>query len=519
MTYRRLYFTSFILFLLIYLGTSCASSSGSSPSATSSTLAGSSLSTLETRQPTLSVSETQVGTGPVSLLTPTSGDPELPTQAPSTRDQVKSQYILTAVLDYTSHHLSVEEQIIYTNNAPDALIDLVLMIDTLYYPNTFHLIEISWENGDVADESTWGTGWLQVKLPEPLLPGENISLSLSYELFLPSPVPSPDTRPVPFGYTPRQINLVDWYPFVPPYIPGEGWQVNQAGFFGEHLVYEISDFQVNVRLADERPDIILVASSSGEEDGAWTRFRHTSARNFVWSASHEYQVMQTKVGDVTVSSYFFPYHSKAGETVLKVTAEALELFSSLYGAYPHKTLNVVEADFLDGMEYDGMYFLSNGFYNLYQGNPGEYLVAIAAHETAHQWFYAQVGNDQANEPWLDEALCTYQEKIYYENFYPEALDWWWAYRVNYYNPRGWVNGSIYNPEGYRSYRDAIYLNGAVFLDDLRNLIGDAPFFAFLQDYTTSLTDRIATGDDFFTILSRHTQADITVLVSEFFSPR
>jgi hypothetical protein len=33
----------------------------------------------------------------------------------------------------------------------------------------------------------------------------------------------------------------------------------------------------------------------------------------------------------------------------------------------------------------------------------------AAHETAHQWFYSLVGNDQARDPWLDEGLATWAE--------------------------------------------------------------------------------------------------------------
>jgi hypothetical protein len=31
------------------------------------------------------------------------------------------------------------------------------------------------------------------------------------------------------------------------------------------------------------------------------------------------------------------------------------------------------------------------------------------HETAHQWFYSLVGNDQARNPWLDEGLATWAE--------------------------------------------------------------------------------------------------------------
>ena len=222
------------------------------------------------------------------------------------------------------------------------------------------------------------------------------------------------------------------------------------------------------------------------------------------------------MGDTTINSYAFPYHASAGEAVLKTTAEALSLYNELYGAYPRGLLSVIEADFLDGMEYDGLYFLSNGFYNLYQGTPGEYLIAIAAHETAHQWFYASVGNDQALEPWLDEALCTYQERIFYERLHPEALDWWWAYRVNYYGPSGWVNSSIYNPEGYRAYRDAVYLNGATFLEEMRTEIGDQPFFAFLQDYVFQNQGMIATGESFFESLSRHTDKDLSTLIGKFF---
>ena len=172
------------------------------------------------------------------------------------------------------------------------------------------------------------------------------------------------------------------------------------------------------------------------------------------------------------------------------------------------------------MEYDGLYFLSNGFYNLYQGTPGEYLIAIAAHETAHQWWYALVGNDQAMEPWLDEALCTYSERLFYEHLYPEALEWWWAYRVNYYDPRGWVDDTIYNPHGYqnayRSYRDAVYLNGARFLEDLRNLIGDEAFFSFLKDYTANYSRRITTSAEFFQLLEGYHQKDIQPLKDKYF---
>ncbi len=88
------------------------------------------------------------------------------------------------------------------------------------------------------------------------------------------------------------------------------------------------------------------------------------------------------------------------------------------------------------MEYDGLYYLGESYYRQYKGEPLSYLVAIAAHETAHQWFYGVVGNDPAIEPWLDEALATYSELLYYQRYFPESANDWWTFRVDAYSPSG-----------------------------------------------------------------------------------
>lgn len=458
-----------------------------------------------------------LASGVASTDQPIANTPDLTTPVPSLIPL--PQYTLTATLDYAAHHLVTEEQIIYTNRTDETLNELVLMIPPLDFPGVFSLQRMEWESGVPVEGSNLQGSRLDLPLRSPLPPGESVNLYISYELQLPSPAPTAEVRPIPFGYTARQTNLVDWYPFVAPYVPGDGWLAHKPGYFGEHLVYEDSDFNVNIRLKDDPPGLTVAASALETKDGEWRRFYHPSARNFAWSVSHQYQVAETSVGDTKVLSYYFSYHKSAGEATLRTTAEALALYNEKYGVYPRPVLSVVEADFLDGMEYDGLYFLSNGFYNLYQGTPGEYLVAIAAHETAHQWFYAAVGNDQALEPWLDEALCTYSERVYFENLHPEALDWWWSYRVQYYQPSGWVDGSIYNPQGYRAYRDAVYLNGAMFLEELRGLMGDEAFFSFLNGYVAQKTHQIATGEDFFKILGQYTQTDISPLLEKYFSDR
>lgn len=458
----------------------------------------------------------------------------------------RPKYTLRAVLDYARHHLAVEERIDYTNRTPLSILHLLLIVEPSRYPDVFHLTGLAWADGEPILDYEREVGSLRIPLSAPLAPGESIHLEIAYELSLPAPDPDYYGRPVPFGYSARQTNLVDWYPFLPPYLPaevpqlgqasltgeapltgqppttgeaptsGQGWLAHQAGFFGEHLVFEASDFEVQIRLADARSDLVIAASAPAQTGGGWHTYQHLEARNFAFSVSDQYVTSSKTVDGVTIFGYAFPFDAAAGDAALQATAEALSIYNDLFGPYPHPTLSVVEADFLDGMEYDGLYFLSKGFYNSYSGGHSDYLIAIAAHETAHQWWFARVGNDQAVEPWLDEALSTYSERVFYENLYPESLDWWWGYRINYYDPSGWVDGSIYNPGGYRPYRDAVYLNGALFLESLREAVGDQVFFAFLHAYAERFSGALATGDDFFALLKGFSQEDLTPAIEKYF---
>ena len=182
---------------------------------------------------------------------------------------------------------------------------------------------------------------------------------------------------------------------------------------------------------------------------------------------------------------------------------------------------MVQADFNHGMEYEGLYFQSRGFFDTYNGSEKNFLTTIAAHETAHQWWYGQVANDQALEPWLDEALCTFSELVYYEHQHPEAVDWWWATRVNYYQPQGVIDGSIYDyteyEDQYLAYRDAAYLQGAKFLSRLRDVMGKEAFYAFLREYGAVYSSQVASGADFFQVLNRYLDLQSLDWLSDYFA--
>jgi hypothetical protein len=82
--------------------------------------------------------------------------------------------------------------------------------------------------------------------------------------------------------------------------------------------------------------------------------------------------------------------------VLDTVVQALRTFSRRYAPYPWSTYTVIVGTDrrMLGEEYPTLVFLSS-----------DLPLQVAVHETAHQWFYSLVGDDQARDPWLDESLA------------------------------------------------------------------------------------------------------------------
>jgi aminopeptidase N len=219
---------------------------------------------------------------------------------------------------------------------------------------------------------------------------------------------------------------------------------------------------------------------------------------------------------VTIVSHTYKEHAAAGQAALQTAADALKVYGELFSIYPRPYFAIVEAEFADGLEYDGLIFVSRNYHAEYSGTPQDFLILLVAHEVAHQWWYGLVGNDQAGEPWLDEAFATYSEALFYERYYPDLVSWWWQFRVNYFRAEGWVNWRIYDTGRFTVYFHAVYLRGALFLRDLRALVGDDVFFDLLKNYNRGLAYRQATASDFFQYLTELTSGEAGPLVAAYF---
>jgi len=418
----------------------------------------------------------------------------------------RTQYTLYALLDYSNHQMGVDETIRYTNQTGVTLGELVLAVE----PNLrdgFALENIMLDGNPLAYDLSGQR--LTVSLPQSLAPGAQVTLTMRFRITVPAKI-----KEHPYGYDVDQVNLTDWYPFIVPYI--NGWVLHDPWSLGEHLVYDAADFEVNIR--DTETGVVIAASglADAQLNGEWTRYRLFGARTFAFSASDQFLVFDATAGAAKIYAYYYPGYETEGAAVLNAAVRAVGIFEAKFGAYPYGSLSVVQADLNDGQEYDGLVFLATKFYNEYDGSARSNLVSIGVHEIAHQWWFGLVGNDQAMEPWLDEAMAVYSEAIFYKYIYPNSSDWWWNFRVNYFGPTGYVDSSIYDAPSFRAYVNASYLNGANFLEALNYRMGDDAFFRFLQDYTSRYGRGHATAYDLFAVARQNTTADISDLISAYF---
>jgi hypothetical protein len=426
-------------------------------------------------------------------------------------------YTLITTFDYDRHFITVDESILYPNHTGVSLESLTLAIAANIWSNCFRLQSLTIDNLPVTDFSLDGHR-LDIPLPTLLEPGTVTELHLRYSLSLPYMDQANSLRARIFGYGDLQTNLTNWYPFVVPFIDGE-WVIHEPWSHGEYLVYPLADFVVDLKFANPENAPVVAASGVPQPNGEYTRYNLTAGRAFAISASRDFEVASLKVGDVRISSYYFPVYKRAGEGALIASKQAIEVFSQHFGPYPHKTLSVVVADFMDSMEFSALYFHSRYFYDQFDGSARNYLTFVAVHETAHQWWFEQVANDQALEPWLDESLATYSEVIFYETKYPDLVPWWWSYRIDFFKPSGYIDIPVYQGQNDDIYKHTVYFNGAHFLQDLRERIGDEVFFAFLQDYLTEGKGKIVSRDDFFQILDAHANVNYSDIVHAYFRYR
>ncbi len=437
----------------------------------------------------------------------------LPTEPLPPPPSPRPAYVLSATVE-TGGTVQVQEEVRFPNTTGDALGELVFFVFPNTYTETFFLKEVQITQKGVTFFPSYALAGpvLRIFLPQRLVPGEVVTTTLAYSLSLPTTDAhtwppqallgkSEDERVMQFGH---------WYPQLVPYRTGYGWQSWEYHPVGDPFASDLADYEVQVAAPAG-----YAVWGSGQREEAGGRFRLEAGRDFALLLARDYAEVRGEVDGVTIISAYRQEHEAAGQAVLGIAQRGLSLFQRRYGPYPYPTFTVVEGEMDAGMEYSTLVAVGRRFYSDYAGSPEAVLPALTVHELAHQWWYGVVGNDQMDEPWLDEALARYSELLFYEAVYPEAVDWWWETRVDIRNPSGPLDRTIYDFTDPHAYVDNLYGQGARFLRDLRKRLGEEGFLAFLQRYYRENAWRRATRRTFFRLLD-DLGVDTTDLVRLYF---
>jgi hypothetical protein len=428
---------------------------------------------------------------------PTPAATSLPDKASPTGTDVR--YDIQAVLDWPAHTVQVEQQVHFRNDTAFPLDEIIFTVEVNREPEDFQLREVRDADDQRITDYALDGSRLTVFFPEALPPGDETTVTLDYRLAIPQIVDGYREGHLGYwGYSERQINLGLWFPLVAAY---DGtWITPAFHWVGEHFRLRAADFTVELHI-DEAPAGVRVAGPGTVEkvDAHTWRFALDGARELSISLSEQFKVLRnTSPSGVAVELYYLPVDAAdAPRYALDVAVDALALYEELYGPYPYKRLVVVQGDFPDGMEFSGLVFVSDHWFATWKERTRSWLTVITAHEIAHQWWYVQVGNDQGMTPYLDEALAIYSEVLFLERYYPNDIEWWWQFRVDKYEPTGYVDTPIYDFYSPRGYINAIYLRGALMMEALRQDMGDPAFFAWLRRYGQLMHGQIADPVDFW----------------------
>ena len=461
-----------------------------------------------------------------STVTPTVGSQyptptftTIPTSSPTPSLYPPSDGIPLHTMDIALNHLDrriqVTHDVLLVNYSDEVWTEVVFSIPPAYAPDIFTLLstEVTTLRQRRLVTTSLKNTMLHVYLPSPVQPGEPVKLYATYALQIPYVTPTTWLPEGNLGAGDFVIQVGDWHLTLVPYTDNVGWHTWEHHTVGDPTVYDIANFDVRIS-AD--PNLVIAAPGEITQSGPERYYQLHNARSFAFTASPEYQVIETSVDGIPVFSYYLPPYAEGAQAVIDTASQAIPLFSSLYGPYPTTGLVIAQNAYYGSMEYTGFISMSDFAYKTYQNTPTSLLINLTAHEIAHQWWYGAVGNDQVYEPWLDESFAKYSELLFYERYYPEVVPWWWENHIDRYNPGGPIDIPIYEFQNTAEYIHQIYSQSTRFMGDLRALMGDAQFFVFVKAYQAYGQSRIMTREDFFTVLKEHTDEDLTGLLEQYF---
>ncbi len=436
---------------------------------------------------------------------------------PGLRDA--SIYHLSLHIDESLTDITGRMQVLYTNKEDTPLDHILFTLYPNLTPGRIDIGEVTIDGISAGTEYSNNNSSMIVKSAEPILPGDKIEIGISYSLVVPV---SEKGEYGGISYGNEVLSLAYSYPMIPSY---DGWNNDLPARYGDFLYNDVSFYIARVTMPQ---GLILAApgkSLSRRKIGnrMEVTFAMGPARDLYMAASHNFELQTGRVGDTLIQSYANKEASDGSGLVLSAASHALESYNLRFGTYPFTALTIVSVPFSAlGIEFPGIVVNAERLYDLerkFSGLSASILLeSTTAHEVAHQWFYATVGSDQLNEPWLDEALTQYATWLYYRDRYGDTAAK--SYFNSFYErwrrverkdiPIG-LPVREYTPKEYGA---IIYGRGPLFVKALSDRIEEDTLDSLLERYCRKFKWKLAKGSDFLDLAEETCTCELDDLVEE-----
>ena len=374
-------------------------------------------------------------------------------------------------------------------------------------------------------------------LSRPLPPGESATLELAYDtVVLPGAYRASYISTDNDRLGERTYSLAQFYPMLSVYEDG-AWAADPYFLEGECMYTRCADYLVTMRLPEKYTVIASGHETKGDTADGFTDWtvEAENMRDVTVIISPDLAFLTGETQSVTVRSWYVDDGPDGGSTAqgklsLQAALDAIDAFTDAYGPYAYDELDVVQNGYSGGMEAPGLVRISE-IYRYFMLDPDpetgtgpDTCAGTVAHETAHEWFYAAVGNDQYNEAWLDEGFARYSEQVYWRHVGRSEADAAAILEAGLAKTpaSGGTVDRAYdelNDGESWDYTDVVYDRAAGFLYELEKAMGREAFYDFLQEYYAAYTFREAHTEDFIALLAPHIEdnAQAQELVSAFLS--
>ena len=402
------------------------------------------------------------------------------------RVQVDQRYAITATLDVAAGRLEADLALDLTNRSPSPMrhVDLSVVPRALGFLTMGDSVSVDGET--VAAE--WTTG-INLRVPlAPLEPRHTARVELTFRL---------DVGRAPDAFTARTsrengvLSFGQWFPIVSTEHDVYGIGDPQVSFTADAIRLDLTTTAELPRDAVACPGLVRAPATSGTR---WT-CDSEQVRDFSFVVNPRFTLTTRTVDDHVVRVYT---ETVPGGRTAELAAQALIGLEDAFGDYPWPDLVLAEVGSGGGfsMEYPRMIHLTRDKV----ADP-----YVINHEVAHQWFYAQVGNDQQAEPWLDEAFADFSAR-YLMGIGENAC----STRPVDSSVFAWEAGETTGGDwtSCDGYFHAVFYQGTEFLTVVRSAMGDDAFFGAMRAWVAEYRHRFATGRQLLGHFQRRSDADL-----------